>query len=867
MKNLFSKKALALILTVLSICAALTGCAKNKIKGISLSEIDTPRLVYILGEELDLSRGSIIATYDKEEKTVALDDPDVSVSGYDNTKLGVQTLTVGYQGKTAKYEITVYSSVIQAIYDTAEKLSGVDLSGDGINLDGESGEIALSAMTEHLGLSDSEKSLVDGDKLSVIIAPAIYHASKLYNSELQAFSDSFVIDGNGEATLVGAEYEKTKSDLGKLESESGAFNISYALLSKAKTAFKDYTLPNGKTVEGFINLVSEESLDFSKKAMKLTTSMHEALAPVPKNWSVSDLENYEDGILEAVSLVTESDFIGVDYRYVFEIANGWREASDSFDIIYSYYCYAKEDGPTLLQNGLWQILPLPDALWNWYYPLYNAAKEAVLMAENENGAYTLHDTARFMLLYRSVLSAKEEIDRSNDALSRDVYSAICGDAVFENNLRRALGGYITHSGGMLGNKAYDSLWEKYLDVISLESKRILDFEAHGQLISDLFDSLVDLAPSEVHGFLSSLNYLYKETDGEILLLDPDKAYNRFAVILNSYYESKLSEAARPAFKNLLCAIESYALYSVNGEESPAKDSFNTAVESLTALRASLKGDDAELLDSLLGKCYEKYLGIYSYESVSTSLAQKFEALSSTLSQFFEEINKDRIPEAHPDYILLFSLYERANGIYSEILLSRNKQAITALFAERYDMAGENITLDTAFYISRTVFISNLVSILVDDEDAPVKPLLFDVYRKTKLVEFLKEASYVIDSRTPITKDTAKSIMEAFRALGTAEKELFYKIGPSLYYDSLEAFFIEQFPEDNNAKEFIRAILEAEYSYFSYVASPANTEYINSFKEKMLSAISYYALIFDHNTRDTYFLSTYQYYAQIYYSLV
>ena len=70
MKNIFSKKTLALILTVLSICTALTGCAKNKIRHISLSEVDTPRIIYMLGEDLDLTCGAISVTYEKEEKTV-----------------------------------------------------------------------------------------------------------------------------------------------------------------------------------------------------------------------------------------------------------------------------------------------------------------------------------------------------------------------------------------------------------------------------------------------------------------------------------------------------------------------------------------------------------------------------------------------------------------------------------------------------------------------------------------------------------------------------------------------------------------------------------------------------------------------------
>ena len=187
MKNIFSIKALALILTVLSICTALTGCAKNKIRHISLSEADTPRIIYMLGEDLDLTNGAITVAYDKEEKTVLFSDSEVSVTGYDKTKLGKQTITVTYKKNSLQYEITVYSSAVQAIHDTADRLKDADLSSDGINLSAEDGELAFSAMLEYMKLSDNERELLEKDKLDRIITPASIHASKVYASELSSF--------------------------------------------------------------------------------------------------------------------------------------------------------------------------------------------------------------------------------------------------------------------------------------------------------------------------------------------------------------------------------------------------------------------------------------------------------------------------------------------------------------------------------------------------------------------------------------------------------------------------------------------------------------------------------------------------------
>jgi len=868
-KNKIFKNTLALFLTVLCFCAALSGCAKSKITHISISEVNTPRLIYILGDGLDLSLGALEVTEGKEEKTIPCNDPAVLISGYDQTKLGKQTLTVTYKNKSVQYEITVYSSSVQAIHDSADGLADIYLSEDGINLTREAGELALSAMREYLQLSASERELVNKDKLAIIISPATYHATKLYSEALLSFSDSFSADEEKNLVFVGKEYEKAKADLERLNDERSPINAYKVLLSGIKDSFGEHTLPGGKTVSAFIKLVSDDDLSFIKEALALTTSIYESLAVVPNDWTATDLSNCGEQILAASKLITDGSFIGEDYRYLYDTVNGWRENKDCFDIIYSYYCYVAEGGKDYLAGGAWQTLPLPDMLWNWYSPLYNATKEAVLMAENLENAYYLHDTTDFMLFYRETLSAKEEIKNGSVPLYKDIYEAINGDAIFENNIRRSYGGYLTHAGGMLGNESYHALWEKYLEIVSLEKQNLLNFEEHGELIKDTFNIFASLTPSEVYGFISSLNYLYRETEGATLVLDPDKAYNKFTSILNSFYNSKFPENLKPTFKALLTAIENYAIYSLNGEETGAKDGFNTAIETIKQTLPALSDEDAAIFNSLFGKCYNKYLGIYSYETGNIALKNKFDALYSTLSAYFELLYTEEIPENQSDvYTRLFALHEKAESIYSEILSSKNEGAVTALYCERYDVQGTAITLDTAFYVSRTVFISHLVSILVDDggEIDGIKPLLYDVYFKTNLGEFLENASSVLEYNS-LDKDTVKSVMKSFRELGAKEKKLFYTIGALVYYENLERFFFEKFSDDENAKAFIIAIFEAEYSYFKYLENTEMAEYLDSYKERMMSAISYYALILDHNTRDSYLLDTYRYYTQIYYELI
>ena len=59
-------------------------------------------------DNLDLTGGVITATYsDNTTKDITMTNSEVKVTGYDKTKVGKQTITVTYQGKTTTFEITV----------------------------------------------------------------------------------------------------------------------------------------------------------------------------------------------------------------------------------------------------------------------------------------------------------------------------------------------------------------------------------------------------------------------------------------------------------------------------------------------------------------------------------------------------------------------------------------------------------------------------------------------------------------------------------------------------------------------------------------------------------------------------------------
>ena len=70
------------------------------------------KLVYECGEELDLTGGKIEKVMASGTKIdVALSDSSVSISGYDKTKAGSQTINVIYEGITKQFGVTVEDNV------------------------------------------------------------------------------------------------------------------------------------------------------------------------------------------------------------------------------------------------------------------------------------------------------------------------------------------------------------------------------------------------------------------------------------------------------------------------------------------------------------------------------------------------------------------------------------------------------------------------------------------------------------------------------------------------------------------------------------------------------------------------------------
>ena len=114
--GLFTVLALACSLLVISACGGKT------VNELSFDSDNMPQIVFVQGQELDLSKGRLIA----DGSIVQMDSDGVEVTGYDKNTLGQQTLTVTYRGKSLPLNVTVvprFEAAQKFVYFVGEKFA------------------------------------------------------------------------------------------------------------------------------------------------------------------------------------------------------------------------------------------------------------------------------------------------------------------------------------------------------------------------------------------------------------------------------------------------------------------------------------------------------------------------------------------------------------------------------------------------------------------------------------------------------------------------------------------------------------------------------------------------------------------------
>ena len=112
---------------------------------------------YYVGDSLDLTGGVLKATYnDGSIKTISLPSADVTVSGFDGTQAGEQTIYINYGGKSADYDVNVAALTLDSltiVSEPAKKLyfvgeTAIDLTGGMLKASYNNGTSEFVAMTD-----------------------------------------------------------------------------------------------------------------------------------------------------------------------------------------------------------------------------------------------------------------------------------------------------------------------------------------------------------------------------------------------------------------------------------------------------------------------------------------------------------------------------------------------------------------------------------------------------------------------------------------------------------------------------------------------------------------------------------------------
>ena len=90
---------------------------------ISVEETGMPQLLYVQGQDLDLSNGMLTVEKDGQKQEIPLNSEGITVTGYDKNTLGNQTITIAYGGQTTQITVTVVARM-QAVEFTADYLVG-----------------------------------------------------------------------------------------------------------------------------------------------------------------------------------------------------------------------------------------------------------------------------------------------------------------------------------------------------------------------------------------------------------------------------------------------------------------------------------------------------------------------------------------------------------------------------------------------------------------------------------------------------------------------------------------------------------------------------------------------------------------------
>ena len=809
-------------------------------------------------------------------------DPSKATKEYENQALK-QMIQVSYAGRTFEYEVSVLYGPITFIYDAVELLKDLDWSQD-VTLTDEQGMAAYQAISKYMSLISSDQAMITAEMLQIIVPPAAQYVGLLFLQEAENYSQSFGVSDAGNLLFRGESYEQMGIDQVNLDNPYSQFNLYAELLRDMESTFEKMEVREDLTIADMIKVPSHEEIDFYAGLFAFLRNLHECMLPVPTNWKLEELSNYAENIITAVYVIQMSPMIGPDYSYVFDALAKWRDNDDFFEIIYSYFCYIEPDGHEFVRTNLWQKLPLPGDMQDWYLNFYRAVVEAQYMYNNGDGDAYLRDTSTFMYYYFEAMRLAEEIKNCDNQLYKDIYDIIDGDLYITQNIVLPTGGYVSHANGLVDSAAYVELWNQYMKVFRYYLDGSYDAAIHGADVEALFRGFTNLGATEMYQFLCSLQFNYGETVGSYHALDfSTQAGNVFVAILANYYMSQLPEGAGNIFRELLLAMENYAIYAGNNTYTKGLEAFKQGMAGIATAMAALNAEDRAAVEALVGNCYTKYQKIYnavinpkdfSFDLATQSKLDQFYQTLQTYYAIADYMNQNAGDQMEMRYttIQLFAAYEKAKRLYTELVNLGNEDLMVLLNVKKYNTAGTEMTLDMAFCLARNNFVFYMFyGMAFDQRDENGKVVAtvpaWDFYHGTEIPGFLYEAADLLlagfnGTVQQLDKAYVQRVAAALRALDEDNFFLLYGIGIAKYLDCMAAYYRANIT-DEETKELAIAILNSEFGYVVYHALGHQDKEMTYFKTQFEDAKAKYESLKDTSIFEEYLKEIYEFYEAFY----
>ena len=833
---------------------------------------------------IDVNGGyfTIVSSDSKLDKKVPLSADmikgfDLSAATMDHRQNAMeQVLTVEYLGQTFNYTISItYSSISVINYYMDNVLTSLDLSGE---LTQAQKEAALDAVSEYYKLSDADKLQLSEEITNKVVGAGAVAVSAMFQKELENYGKTIRMDETGNLFFVCESYEQTVADMAKLKDEAQTLNVYKSLLRSLKADFAEVAVTADKTVAQCVVIYGEDVEEVLFTILEHLIEVHESFVNIPKNWTTESLAQYGDDIMVATLQIYNAGYYKKGYSsYYSNILSSWRENQDYFEIIYSYFLYVYEGDGNFMETYLFGSMPMPGMLEQWYKCFSTAYSLERQYAANYSSSAILADLSGYMYYYFLTGEVAEAIKASENKLWIDTYNKYNLDYITQTYLTTYNFGYLYHTQGMVDSVAYNRLWKQYYEILKLRTTGNLSLTDSKQQLLDMYNTFELLMPTELYGFLSSLNLVYNKTKGVLPTLSytEDTAYNTFTVVLRDYYREYLNEANKPLFADLLLAMENFAL--IHYKEN-ARETFIELMQKVVEGYEALSAADKANFDEYCGTGYQKYLAMYNLTTGKTTSELSaeenalFAALVTEIDRYVAIYNYIATLENPSDanYAVLQSIYAKATTIYYTILTTGSNDALISLFTEVREVLSGTYTLEKAYYIVDTHATSQLIgkSATVTTNDGKVTYVthwdLYADYGLSKVYAKMADLLYFAFGSKTAVPDAAQvaSLMADVRNLTNFEIKLFSFMGAdAAYFTAITAYLQYTLESEAVGKTLADNLIEAELAYINYRLNSSDATYKAEFISLMEQIKTDYATLTEEHK--AYLADMYNYYIGIY----